>query len=189
MTGFPTSWDPTTCYGMPPEYMISSAAGQASSLASQPMIQQVNVSAPQLTQSQDTAPAPQPAVPTASAPTLIGPNNVSASGLTPHQQNLAMQIQPKSPTEVLVSRFPHANGITWIFHDHATSYVRHVNVPTYILWHINKLIKGQRRPVMAMRWSFISHSLVRTLSMSHRQHQLLSRWLHPVRSQHRQTCR
>ena len=40
-----------------------------------------------------------------------------------------MMIQPKSPTEVLVSRHPHANGVTWIFHDPATSYVRHVNVP------------------------------------------------------------
>ena len=38
-------------------------------------------------------------------------------------------IQPKSPTEVLANRLPHANGVTWIFHDPATSYVRHVNVP------------------------------------------------------------
>ena len=28
-----------------------------------------------------------------------------------------------------MSRLPHANGVTWIFHDPATSYVRHVNVP------------------------------------------------------------
>ena len=40
-----------------------------------------------------------------------------------------MMIQPKSPTEVLVSRLPHANGVTCIFHDPATSYVHHVNVP------------------------------------------------------------
>ena len=40
-----------------------------------------------------------------------------------------MMTQPKSPTEVLVSRLSHANGVTWIFHDPATSYVHHVNVP------------------------------------------------------------
>ena len=54
---------------------------------------------------------------------------MSASGPAFHQQNLALMIQLKSPTEVLVSRLPHANGVTWIFHDPATSYVRHVNVP------------------------------------------------------------
>ena len=37
--------------------------------------------------------------------------------------------QPKSPTEVLANRIPHANGVTWVFHDLATSFVRHVNVP------------------------------------------------------------
>ena len=40
-----------------------------------------------------------------------------------------MMIQPKSPTEVLVTRLPHADGVTWVFHDPATSFVRHVNVP------------------------------------------------------------
>ena len=101
MTGFPIGWDPTTGFGMPPEYMVSSAAGQASSSAS----------------------------PTASAPSPMGSTNVSPFGPTSHQQNLAMLIQPKSPTEVLVTRLPHANGVTWIFHDPATSYVCHVNVP------------------------------------------------------------
>ena len=48
----------------------------------------------------------------------------------PHQQqNLAMVLQPKSPTEVLANRVPHANGVTWVFHDLATGFVRHVNVP------------------------------------------------------------
>ena len=189
MTGFPTGWDPTTGYGMPPEYMMSSAAGQPSSSASQPMNQQANASAPQPTQSQDATLAPQPSVPTTLAPSPASPTNMSVSGLTLQQQNLAMMIQPKSPTEVLVSRLPHANGVTWIFHDPATSYVRHVNVPNIHLWHNSKLIKGQRRPVMAMRWSSISHHPIKSLSMSHKQYQLLSRWLHPVHNQHRQPCR
>ena len=37
--------------------------------------------------------------------------------------------QPKSPTEVLANRISHANGVTWVFHDPATGFVRHVNVP------------------------------------------------------------
>ena len=37
-------------------------------------------------------------------------------------------IQPKSPTEVLANRICHVNGVTWVFHDLATSFVRHVNV-------------------------------------------------------------
>ena len=58
MTGFPVGWNPATGFGMPPEYMVSSSAGQPSSSASQPMNQQVSASASQPTQSQDTAPAP-----------------------------------------------------------------------------------------------------------------------------------
>ena len=38
-------------------------------------------------------------------------------------------IQPKSPTEILVTRLPHADGVTWVFHDPVTGFVRHVNVP------------------------------------------------------------
>ena len=49
MTGFPVGWNPATGYGMPPEYMMSSAAIQPSSSDSQPMNQQAYVSAPQPT--------------------------------------------------------------------------------------------------------------------------------------------
>ena len=129
MTGFPVGWNPATGYGMPQEYMMSSAAGQSSTSASQPMNQQVNASAPQLTQSQDAAPTPQPSVTAAPAPSPASPNNVSAPWLAPHQQNLTMMIQPKSPIEVLANRISHANGVTWVFHDLATGFVRHVNVP------------------------------------------------------------
>ena len=69
------------------------------------------------------------AAPNASTLQSTGPTNVSAAEPTPHQQHLAVLIQPKSPTEVLVSRFPHSNGVTWIFHDPANGSVRHVNVP------------------------------------------------------------
>ena len=109
MTWFLVGWNLATGYGMPPEYMVSCSVGQPSSSASQPMNQQVNGSTPQPTQPQDTAPAPQPSVTTASAPSPASPSNMSAPGPTLH---LAMLIQPKSPTEVLVSRHPHANGVT-----------------------------------------------------------------------------
>ena len=34
MPGFPVGWDPTTGFGMPPEYMMPSPTGQPSTLAS-----------------------------------------------------------------------------------------------------------------------------------------------------------
>ena len=45
MSGYPVGWDPATGFDMPPEYMIPSPMGQPSS------------SAPQPTQSQESAPA------------------------------------------------------------------------------------------------------------------------------------
>ena len=103
MTRYPACWDPTTGLGMPPEYMIPSPTGQPSTSASQPMNQQVNVSAPQPTQPQDTAPASQPAVTPMLVPSPASPSNVSAPWPTPQQQSLAMILQPKSPTEVLAN--------------------------------------------------------------------------------------
>ena len=95
MSGYPTGWDPTTGFGMPPEYMIPSPTGQPSTSASQPMNQQVNASAPQPTQPQDTAPASQPAVTPTSVPSPASPSNMSAPWPTPQQQNLAMVLQPR----------------------------------------------------------------------------------------------
>ena len=82
MPGFPVGWDPTTGFGMPPEYMLPSPTGQPSTSASQPMNQQVNALAPQPTQPQDTAPTSQPSVTPASVPSLASPSNVSAPWLT-----------------------------------------------------------------------------------------------------------
>ena len=129
MSGYPAGWDPTTGLGMPPEFMIPSPTKQPSTSASQPMNQQVSALAPQLTQPQDTAPASPPAVPPTSVPSPASPSNVSPPWPTPQQQNLAMMLQPKSPTEVLANRFPRANGVTWVFQDLATGMFHHVNVP------------------------------------------------------------
>ena len=76
--GFPVGWDPTTGFGMHPEYMLPSSVGQPGTSASQPMNQQINAS------------TPQPSVTTASVPSPASPNNMSAPWLTPQQQNLAM---------------------------------------------------------------------------------------------------
>ena len=114
MSGYPAGWDPATGLGMPLEYMIPSPIGQPSTLASQLMNQQVNASAPQPTQPQDTTPASQPVVTPTSVLSLARPNNMSAPWPTPQQQNLAMIMQPKSPTEVLANRIPHANGVIWV---------------------------------------------------------------------------
>jgi len=93
------------------------------------MNQQENASAPQPTQPQDTAPTSQPAVTPASVPSPASPSHVSAPWPTPQQQYLAMMLQPKSPTEVLANRLPHANGVTWVFQDLATGMLRHVDLP------------------------------------------------------------
>ena len=61
--------------------------------------------------------------------TTASPSHVSAPWPTPQQQYLAMMLQPKSPTEVLANRLPHANGVTWVFQDLVTGMLRHVDVP------------------------------------------------------------
>ena len=129
MSGYPTGWDPTTRFCMNLEYMIPSPTGQPSTSAPQPMTQQDNASAPQPTQPQYAAPASQPSVSPASIPSPASPSNVLAPWPTSQQQNLAMILHPKSPTEVLANRISHANGVTWVFHDLATGFVGHVNVP------------------------------------------------------------
>ena len=38
-------------------------------------------------------------------------------------------IQPITPTEVIISRLPHRDGVNWVFHDPVMGSVWHVNVP------------------------------------------------------------
>ena len=55
--------------------------------------------------------------------------NASApSPMTP-QQRLAILLQPQSPSEVLLSQFPHRKGVNWVFHNQATGQIWCVNVP------------------------------------------------------------
>jgi hypothetical protein len=54
---------------------------------------------------------------------------MSASQPMVPQQHTAFLIQSITPTEVLISRLPHQNGVNWVFHDSVVGTVRHVNVP------------------------------------------------------------
>jgi len=54
--------------------------------------------------------------------------NASAPPPMTPQQHLALLLQPKSPSEILVSKSPHVGGVNWIFHDQATGVLRYVNV-------------------------------------------------------------
>jgi hypothetical protein len=48
--------------------------------------------------------------------------------MTP-QQHLAILLQPKSPTGILLSQSSHQKGVSWVFHEQATGQLRYVNVP------------------------------------------------------------
>ena len=115
-SGFPIRWDPVTGFGMPPGFFTSSGTGQGSTSASTPMAHQQNMS------------ASQPMMQNTSATQQTGQNTTSASQPMLQQQS-ATSIHPVTPTEILVSRLPHQNGVNWVFHDPAVGSVRHVNVP------------------------------------------------------------
>ena len=55
--------------------------------------------------------------------------NASAPPPMTPQQCLAIMLQPRSPTEILLSQSPHQNGVNWVLHDQATGQLRYVNVP------------------------------------------------------------
>jgi len=45
------------------------------------------------------------------------------------QQHLAILLQPKSPSEILISKSPHQGGLNWVLHDQTIGILRYVNVP------------------------------------------------------------
>ena len=55
--------------------------------------------------------------------------NASAPPPMTPQQHLALLLQPKSPSKILVSKSPHQGGVNWIFHDQMTGVLRYINVP------------------------------------------------------------
>ena len=60
---------------------------------------------------------------------MAAQSNASAPLPMTPQQRLAIMLQPKSPTEVLLAQSPHQNGVNWVLHDQATGQLRYVNVP------------------------------------------------------------
>jgi hypothetical protein len=63
-------------------------------------------------------------------------------------------LQPKSPTEVLANRFPHANRVTWVFQDLVTGILRHVdmpNVPSFAQQQLNqKMVQNSHSNEMVL---------------------------------------
>ena len=61
---------------------------------------------------------------------MAAQSNASAPPPMTPQQRLAIMLQPKSTTEILLSQSPHQKGVNWVFHDQATGQLRYVNVPS-----------------------------------------------------------
>ena len=59
---------------------------------------------------------------------MAAQSNASAPLPMTPQQRLAILLQPKSPTEVLLSQSPHQNGVNWVFYDQTTGQLRYVNM-------------------------------------------------------------
>ena len=107
-SGYPKGWNPATRYGMPPDFFTPQFNAQFNASATQPMV------------SQQGASAAQPNAQSTWSPQMVAQSNASAPPPMTPQQHLALLLQPKSPSEILVSKSPHVGGVNWIFHDQAT---------------------------------------------------------------------
>ena len=114
---------------MPPEFFTASSTAQFNASATQPMASQQNASATQLMTPQQNAPTAQPTTQSVWNPQMATQFNALAPPPMTPQQHLAFLLQPKTPSEILVSRSPHQGGVNWIFHDQMTGVLRNVNVP------------------------------------------------------------
>jgi hypothetical protein len=85
---------------MPPEFFTASFAAQFNALATQPMTPTQNAS------------ATQPTVQNAWNPQMAAQFNTLAPPPMTPQQHLAMLLQPKTPSKILISRFPHQGGVS-----------------------------------------------------------------------------
>ena len=54
--------------------------------------------------------------------------NTSAPPPMTPQQRLTILLQPKSPSEILISQSPHQGEINWVFQDQATGVLRYANM-------------------------------------------------------------
>ena len=114
---------------MHPDFFSTPPKMQFKTSVSQPMTSQPDPSATQPMSAQQDASAMQSnAQGTWSTQMVAQANALAPPPMTP-QQRLAILLQPKSPSEVLISQSPHQNGVNWVFHDQATGILRYVNVP------------------------------------------------------------
>ena len=104
---------------MLPDFYTSQANAHFNASATHPMTPWPDPSATQPMGSQQDA----------SVTHLLAQFNASAPPPMTPQQRLAILLQPKSPTEILLSQSPHQNGVNWVFHDQAIGLLWYVNVP------------------------------------------------------------
>ena len=119
-SGFPKGWDPMTGYGMPLDFFTTPFKAQFNASASQPMTPEPNPSATQPMGAQQDASTAQPNAQGTWSSQMAAQSNASAPPPMTPQQRLAILLQPKSPTEVLLSQSPHQNRVNWVFHDQTT---------------------------------------------------------------------
>ena len=101
--GFPKGWNPATRYGMPPEFFTLPPNAQSNASATQLMASRPDPSATQPMGSQQDASAAQPTAHNTWSPQMAAQVNISAPPSMTPQQRLAILLQPKSPSEVLIS--------------------------------------------------------------------------------------
>ena len=114
---------------MPLDFYNSQANAQFNASVTQPMTPQPDPSVTQPMGTQQDASAVQPNAHGTWSPQMAAQVNASAPPPMTPQQCLAILLQLKSPTEILLSQSPHQNGVNWVFHDQATRSLRYVNVP------------------------------------------------------------
>ena len=128
-SGYPKGWNLVTVYGMPSDFFTSQSNAQFNASVTQPMVPQSDASTTQPMVSKQGASAAQPTAQNTWSPQMAAQFNASASPPMTPQRHLTIMLQPKFPSEILISKFPHQGRVNWIFHDQMTGILRYVNVP------------------------------------------------------------
>ena len=101
-SGLPKGWNPMTGYGMHPDFYTTPSKTQFNASATQPMTPQNDPSATQPMGSQQDASATQPNTQGTWSLQMAAQSNTSAPPPMNLQQRLAILLQPRSPTEILL---------------------------------------------------------------------------------------
>ena len=106
-SGYPKGWNLVTVYGMPSEFFTSQSNAQFNASVTQPMVPQSDASTTQPMVSKQGASAAQPTAPNTWSLQMVAQSNASAPLPMTPRQHLAILLQPKSPSEILISKSPH----------------------------------------------------------------------------------